>query len=108
MAPSFLVWKKDGEVATATLPGGKKGADWKQAFLSLDRISRHHQEKSGNLEEIANLRRIWLHSFSRNCLKCYSGRNIKPMYGDSSTVGPLSWMRTGKNLVWRCSLRISS
>lgn len=92
----YLVWAADGKVATASFAWQSIKADWQQAFASLYDISINWREKIP-LEENANLRRIFGPQFFPEMhSSCYSGKNLKPLFGDSSMKTLPAWVRAGK------------
>lgn len=92
----YLVWQPDGNIATSTFAWREIKADWSLAFFSLFDISQNHREKISD-DDTANLRRIFgPQFFPETHVNCYSGRNIKPNFGDSSMQIAPSWVRAGK------------
>lgn len=94
-AIDFFIWNSNGTIATATFDISAYDVDWPLAFksLSMARKNRHPRQD----EEVINLRKIFGPQFFPEMHpNCYSGRNIKPMYGDSSMRIRPSWMRTIK------------
>jgi len=95
-AIDYFIWNSAGEIATATFDTLAYDADWALAFKSLLMV-RQNRYNPRNEEEVNNLRRIFGPQFFPDMhSNCYSGRNIKPMYGDSSMRIRPSWMRAGK------------
>jgi hypothetical protein len=91
----FLVWKKDGSIASATFAWQHYEADWKMAFASLFNLGVKGQETITE-PETANLRKIYgPQFFPQMHASCYSGRTIKPLPGDSSLKKRPVWVRAG-------------
>lgn len=93
----YLVWNPDGSVHSSTFDWQKCGADWKKAFKTLYQIAYKGKEVL-TASETANLRRIYGPQFFAELhMQCYSGRNLRPIRGDSSTDGRLVWVKTFKD-----------
>lgn len=95
---NYLVWNPDGTVASATFDWQKTGADWAAAFTTLFSIG-HGGRQVISASETANLRRIYGPQFFPELhMKCYGGRNISPVLGESSTDGRKVWIKTHQRM----------
>ncbi len=93
---SFLVWDEKGNVIDSTFDYQDIQANWQHAFFSLLGFSRN-RNLYADPDATANLRLIFgPQFFPDQHQNCYSGKNIKPIYADSSLRRPLAWVRVGK------------
>lgn len=90
----YMIWDKNGSVHSADFDWRSTGSDMKYAWQTLLGIGRRKIEVA-DARATANLRKIFGPQFFPELYqRCYSGRNIRLIFSDSSLKKKLAWIRT--------------